>query len=118
MDYEVFMLSRIRERYEQTGNTREAVAVGLGDTARIITSAGAVMVAVALGFAFDPSVMVKIIGVGLASAILVDATIARLVLVPAAMALLGDRNWYLPRWLGRRPPPVPQPAPLDEPVHA
>jgi RND superfamily putative drug exporter len=118
MDYEVFMLSRVRERYEQTGNTLEAVAVGLGDTARIITSAGAVMVAVALGFALDPSVMVKIIGVGLASAILVDVTVARLVLVPAAMALLGDRNWYLPRWLGRSPSSVPQPAPLDEPVHA
>jgi RND superfamily putative drug exporter len=118
MDYEVFMLSRVRERYERSGNTREAVAAGLGDTARIIASAGAVMVAVALGFALDPSVMVKIIGVGLASAILVDVTIARLVLVPATMALLGDRNWYLPRWLGGRLPRAEQPAPLHGPAHA
>ena len=67
------------------------------------------MIAVALGFALDPRVMVKIIGVGMAAAILVDVTIARLVLVPAAMALLGERNWYLPRWLGG-PPPAPASA--------
>jgi RND superfamily putative drug exporter len=108
MDYEVFMLSRVRERYERTGDTREAVALGLGDTARIVASAGAIMVAVALGFALDPGVMVKIVGVGLAAAILVDVTIARLVLVPATMALLGDRNWYLPRWLGGRHPAAPR----------
>jgi putative drug exporter of the RND superfamily len=128
MDYEVFMLSRVRERYEQTGDTRDAVAHGLGDTARIITSAGAIMVAVALGFALDPTVMVKIIGVGLAAAILIDVTIARMVLVPAAMALLGDRNWYLPHWLGGQPrntQPVPadpqpaaQPTPAADPMPA
>jgi putative drug exporter of the RND superfamily len=111
MDYEVFMLSRVREHYEKTGDTREAVALGLSDTARIITSAGAIMVAVAVGFALDPGVMVKIVGVGLAAAILVDVTIARLVLVPATMALLGDRNWYMPRWLSRRARPAPRPAP-------
>ncbi|MGX6603029.1 MMPL family transporter [Micromonosporaceae bacterium Da 78-11] len=93
MDYEVFTLSRVRQRRLQTGDTVEAVALGLGDTARIITSAGAIMIAVAAGFALDPGVMVKIIGVGLAAAILVDVTIARLVLVPAVMVLLGERNW-------------------------
>jgi len=108
MDYEIFMLSRVQERYESSGDPRGAVADGMAATARIITAAAAVMVAVATGFALDPSVMVKIIGVGMASAILVDVTIARLLLVPAAMALLGARNWYLPRWLDRmlsRPEP-------------
>jgi RND superfamily putative drug exporter len=101
MDYEVFMLSRVRESYERTGDSRGAVADGLSATARIITAAAAIMVAVAAGFALDPSVTVKIVGVGMASAILVDVTIGRLLLVPAAMALLGARNWYLPRWLHR-----------------
>ncbi len=101
MDYEVFMLSRVQDSYQRTGDPRGAVADGLAATARIITAAAAIMIAVAAGFAFDPSVMVKIIGVGMASAILVDVTIGRLLLVPAAMALLGARNWYLPRWLDR-----------------
>jgi putative drug exporter of the RND superfamily len=101
MDYEVFMLSRVQDSYQRTGDPRGAVADGLTATARIITAAAAIMIAVAAGFAFDPSVMVKIIGVGMASAILVDVTIGRLLLVPAAMALLGARNWYLPRWLDR-----------------
>ncbi|HEU4424254.1 MAG TPA: MMPL family transporter [Pilimelia sp.] len=100
MDYEVFMLSRVREEYQRTRDAAGSVVVGLADTARIVTSAGAIMIAVAVGFALDPGVMVKIVGVGLAAAIFVDITIARLLLVPAAMVLLGDRNWYLPRWLG------------------
>jgi len=111
MDYEVFLLSRVRERYERTGDNSGSVVAGLADTTRIITSAGAIMVAVALGFALDPSVMVKIVGVGMAAAILIDITITRLLLVPAAMALLGDRNWYLPSWLGGTRGPVPAPAP-------
>ncbi len=101
MDYEVFMLSRVQDSYQRTGDPRGAVADGLAATARIITAAAAIMIAVAAGFALDPSVMVKIIGVGMASAILVDVTIGRLLLVPAAMALLGARNWYLPRRLHR-----------------
>jgi RND superfamily putative drug exporter len=113
MDYEIFMLSRVQEHYERSGDPRGAVADGLAATARIITAAAAIMVAVATGFALDPSVMVKIIGVGMASAILVDVTIGRLLLVPAAMALLGARNWYLPRALDRilpRRTPAPQPG--------
>jgi RND superfamily putative drug exporter len=107
MDYEVFMLSRVRERYDQTGSVPASVVSGLADTARIVTSAAGIMIAVALGFALDPSVQVKIIGVGMAAAIFVDVTVARLMLVPAAMALLGERNWYLPRWLdGRSPAPA------------
>jgi RND superfamily putative drug exporter len=110
MDYEVFMLSRVQDSYERTGDPRGAVADGLAATARIITAAAAIMIAVAAGFALDPSVMVKIVGVGMASAILVDVTIGRLLLVPAAMALLGTRNWYLPRWLDRILPQRTAPA--------
>jgi RND superfamily putative drug exporter len=95
------MLSWVQESYERTADARAAVADGLAATARIISAAAAIMIAVAAGFALDPSVMVKIIGIGLASAILVDVTVGRMLLVPAAMALLGARNWYLPRWLGR-----------------
>jgi putative drug exporter of the RND superfamily len=106
MDYEVFMLSRARESYERTGEARTSVVEGLASTARIITSAGSIMIVVALGFAFDTSVMVKIIGVGMASAIFVDVTVARLILVPAAMALLGERAWSLPRGLDRLLPRI------------
>jgi RND superfamily putative drug exporter len=101
MDYEVFMLSRVRHEFDRTGDARGSVIVGLADTARIITSAATIMIAVALGFAFDPGVMVKIIGVGMASAIAIDVTVSRMLLVPAAMALLGRANWYLPKWLDR-----------------
>ena len=110
MDYEVFMLSRVQDSYERTGDPRGSVADGLAATARIITAAAAIMIAVAAGFALDPSVMVKIVGVGMASAILVDVTIGRLLLVPAAMALLGARNWYLPSRLDRILPRQAAPA--------
>ncbi|HEY7031653.1 MAG TPA: MMPL family transporter [Thermomicrobiales bacterium] len=103
MDYHVFLLSRIREHYDRTGNNREAVAVGLRSTARIITGAASIMVVVFGAFASGEIVFFQQLGFGLAVAILVDATIVRLVLVPASMALLGDRNWYLPRWLGWLP---------------
>ncbi len=112
MDYEVFLLTRVREVYERTRDTTEAVVVGTGAIARIITSAAGIMIAVAVGFALDPSVMVKIIGVGMATAILVDVTIARLILVPAAVTLLGTRNWYMPRWLGGQRPPVDAASPV------
>jgi RND superfamily putative drug exporter len=101
MDYEVFLLSRVREEYLRTGDSAASVVAGLSSTARVISSAAAIMVAVFLGFALDPAVVIKMMGIGLATAIAVDATVVRLVLVPATMALLGDRNWYLPRWLDR-----------------
>jgi RND superfamily putative drug exporter len=99
MDYHVFLLSRIREHYDATLDNRESVAVGLQSTGRIITGAALIMVAVFAGFASGKLVMFQQMGFGLAIAVLLDATIVRSVLVPASMALLGDRNWYLPRWL-------------------
>jgi RND superfamily putative drug exporter len=99
MDYHVFLLSRIREHYDATHNNRESVAVGLQATGRIITGAALIMVAVFAGFASGKLVMFQQMGFGLAVAVLIDATIVRSVLVPASMALLGDRNWYMPRWL-------------------
>ncbi|HEX5164358.1 MAG TPA: MMPL family transporter [Thermomicrobiales bacterium] len=99
MDYHVFLLSRIREHYDATGRNRESVAVGLQSTAKIITGAALIMVAVFGGFASGQLVFMQQMGFGLAAAVFIDATLVRSVLVPAAMALLGDRNWYLPRWL-------------------
>ena len=104
MDYQVFLLSRIRERYDACGDTREAVAFGLSSTAGIITGAALIMVAVFAGLASGEMVMFQQIGFGLAVAIALDATLVRTVVVPASMALLGDWNWYLPRrleWLPR-----------------
>jgi len=99
MDYHVFLISRIREHYDLTGRNRESVAYGLQTTARIITGAAIIMVAVFFGFAAGRLVMFQQMGFGLGMAVLIDATIIRSVLVPSAMALLGDRNWYMPRWL-------------------
>jgi len=99
MDYHVFLLSRIREHYDATHNNRESVAVGLQSTARIITGAALIMVAVFGGFAAGNLTFLQQVGFGLGAAVLLDATIIRSILVPASMALLGDRNWYLPRWL-------------------
>jgi RND superfamily putative drug exporter len=106
MDYEVFLLSRIREEYLRTGDNAAAVADGLAATARVITAAAAIMVFVFGVFIFDPSIFIKQIGLGLATAVIVDATIVRMVLVPATMELLGDANWWMPRWLGRILPEV------------
>ena len=99
MDYHVFLLSRIRERFDQTGNNRESVAFGVRTTAGIITGAAAIMVAVFSGFAMGDLVDLQQVGFGLGLAVLLDATIIRSVLVPSSMALLGDLNWYLPKWL-------------------
>jgi RND superfamily putative drug exporter len=99
MDYHVFLLSRIREHYDLTGRNRESVAVGLHSTAKIITGAALIMVAVFGGFASGRLVMLQQMGFGLGVAVLLDATIVRSILVPSAMALLGDRNWYMPKWL-------------------
>ncbi|HEY6777409.1 MAG TPA: MMPL family transporter [Thermoleophilaceae bacterium] len=101
MDYEVFLISRIREEYLKDGDTRRAVADGLAKTARVITAAAAIMVVVFLAFLAAPDVFLKLFGIGLASAIFLDATIVRMVLVPAVMQLLGDRNWWIPNWLER-----------------
>jgi RND superfamily putative drug exporter len=106
MDYEVFLLSRIREEYLRTGDNAVAVADGLASTARVITAAAAIMVFVFGVFIFDPSIFIKQIGLGLATAVVVDATVIRMVLVPATMELLGNANWWMPRWLGRILPEV------------
>jgi putative drug exporter of the RND superfamily len=99
MDYEVFLVSRIREEYLKHGDTRTAVADGLAKTARVITAAAAIMVVVFLAFLAAPDTFLKLFGIGLASAIFLDATVVRMVLVPAVMQLLGDRNWWIPNWL-------------------
>ncbi len=99
MDYHVFLLSRIKERYDETGNNSESVVYGLHSTASIITGAALIMVAVFGGFALGPLSMFQQMGFGLAVAVILDATIIRMVLVPASMELLGDKNWYFPSWL-------------------
>ncbi|MBI2760510.1 MAG: MMPL family transporter [Chloroflexi bacterium] len=104
MDYEVFLISRIREEYTRTGDNASAVAHGLTVTARVITAAAAIMVVVFLSFVLGPDRTIKQFGIGLATAIFVDATVVRLILVPATMELLGDANWWLPRWLDRALP--------------
>ncbi len=101
MDYEVFLLSKIRERYDETGDNSSAVAQGVAATARVISAAAAIMVLVFGFFVFGSSREIKLIGLGLATAVFVDATIVRLVLVPATMELLGAKNWWLPSWLDR-----------------
>jgi len=99
MDYEVFMLTRIREEYDRTGDARTSVADGLASTARVITAAAAIMVVVFGSFLFEEIREIKLFGLGLGLAVLIDATLIRMILVPATMALLGDRNWWMPRWL-------------------
>jgi uncharacterized membrane protein YdfJ with MMPL/SSD domain len=99
MDYQVFLLSRIRERYDESGNTTDAVIFGVGSTARIITGAALIIVAVFSGFARGDLVMFQQMGFGVAVALLIDATIIRSVLLPSTMKLLGEWNWYFPRWL-------------------
>jgi RND superfamily putative drug exporter len=100
----VFLLSRVREEYVRTGDNSLAVADGLAATARVITAAAAVMIAVFLSFVLGDVRVIKLFGLGMASAILIDATLVRMLLVPATMELLGDANWWLPRWLDRRLP--------------
>jgi RND superfamily putative drug exporter len=114
MDYEVFLLSRIRERYEATGDSRRAVAQGLAASARTISSAALIMVAVFAVFAGTGVASVKEIGFGLAVAIALDATIVRLILVPATMELMGEWNWWLPKPLGRILPRAPFEGPSGE----
>jgi RND superfamily putative drug exporter len=101
MDYEVFLLSRVREEYVRTGDSHRSVVDGLAATARVITSAALIMISVFAAFLLTPDVEVKMFAVGLTVAVLVDASVVRMVLVPATMALMGDANWWLPRWLDR-----------------
>jgi putative drug exporter of the RND superfamily len=101
MDYEVFLISRIREEYLKHGDTSRAVADGLAKTARVITAAAAIMVVVFLAFLASQEVFLKLLGIGLASAVFLDATLIRMVLVPAVMQLLGKANWWIPSWLER-----------------
>jgi RND superfamily putative drug exporter len=112
MDYEIFLLTRIRERFLQTGNTHDAVAYGVSTSARTITSAALIMIAVFIGFAFAGMPLVAEIGVACAVAIAVDATVVRLVLVPALMAVFAEWNWWLPAWLERILPSVDFEKPL------
>jgi RND superfamily putative drug exporter len=116
MDYEVFLLSRVREEYLKGRDTASAVTEALARTARVITAAALIMVAVFGAFALSPEVFLKLIGVGLATAILVDATVVRMVLVPSVMQLLGERNWWLPRWLDRLIPRMELEAPVPAPA--
>ncbi|WP_063832354.1 MULTISPECIES: MMPL family transporter [Streptomyces] len=104
MDYEVFLVSRMREAWLRTNDNAESIVSGLAGTARVITAAAAIMVAVFAAFVPAPDLPVKVIGVGMGSAILIDATLVRLLLVPAVMHLLGRGNWWLPAWLDRRLP--------------
>jgi putative drug exporter of the RND superfamily len=104
MDYEVLLLSRMREEYDRTGDNVQAVAAGLERTGRLITGAAAIMAAVFFGFGLARSVIVQAVGIGIGIAVMVDATIVRALLVPAAMRLMGRWNWWRPAWLGRRRP--------------
>jgi putative drug exporter of the RND superfamily len=116
MDYHVFLLSRIREHYEETGKNKEAVAVGLKATSRIITGAAAIMIVVFATFAAGDLVMLQQLGFGLAVAVLLDATLIRSILVPASMALLGRMNWYLPAALRKIIPRLQLEGPRSKPV--
>jgi uncharacterized membrane protein YgcG len=114
MDYEVFLLSRIKEEFDRTGDARGSVADGLAATAQVITAAAAIMIVVFGAFLLEDQRVIKLFGVGLAVAVLLDATLVRLLLVPATMELLGERNWWLPRWLDRILPSLN----VEGPAHA
>ena len=111
MDYEVFLLSRVREDWLDTGDATGSVVRGLASTGRVISAAAAIMVAVFLGFASEVDVVVKQLGVGMAVAITLDATLVRMVLVPATMTMLGRWNWWMPAWLDRLVPVIEVDAP-------
>ncbi|HYO33586.1 MAG TPA: MMPL family transporter, partial [Nocardioidaceae bacterium] len=104
MDYEVFLVSRMRESWLRTGDNHRAILEGLAGTGRVITAAAAIMIAVFAAFVPSPDIILKVIGVGMAAAILIDATVVRMLLVPSVMHLLGRANWWIPAWQGRRLP--------------
>ncbi len=101
MDYEVFLIARIKEEYNKTGDSRQSVVTGLAATARVITAAALIMIAVFVSFVPNPDPTVKMIGLGLAVSVLIDATVVRMMLVPSTMELAGRANWWIPRWLDR-----------------
>jgi RND superfamily putative drug exporter len=113
MDYEVFLLSRVREEYLVSGDNATAVADGLAATARVITAAAAIMIAVFMSFVLGDLRVLKLLGLGLATAIFIDASIVRMVLVPATMELLGKANWWIPKWLDRILPRISIEAPPE-----
>lgn len=113
MDYEVFLLSRVREEYLVSGDNATAVADGLASTARVITAAAAIMISVFMSFVLGDLRVLKLMGLGLATAILIDATVVRMVLVPSTMELLGRANWWMPKWLDRIVPHISVEAPPD-----
>ena len=122
MDYEVFLMSRMKEEWTRTGDPRDAVVLGVANTARVITTAALIMIVVFLSFVANPSPTVKLIGFGMAVAVFIDSTLVRMVMVPAAMELFGKRAWWLPRWLewlprldvdGVAPEPIHKDAPAD-----
>ena len=106
MDYEVFLLSRIKEEFDRTGDAVNSVANGLAATARVITAAAAIMVVVFGSFLLEDDRIIQLFGTGLALAVLLDATLVRMVVAPSTMQLLGKRNWWFPRWLDRIIPSV------------
>jgi RND superfamily putative drug exporter len=106
MDYEVFLLSRIHEHYLACRNARQAIIEGVGTTARVITSAALIMIAVFGAFILSSDVTTKLFGVGLSLAVLLDVTLVRMILVPAVLSLLGERAWWLPSWLDRWLPAI------------
>jgi RND superfamily putative drug exporter len=118
MDYEVFLLSRVREEYLRSGDNATAVADGLASTARVITAAAAIMIAVFMSFVLGDLRVLKLMGLGLATAVFIDATIVRMVLVPSTMELLGKANWWLPKWLDRVVPRISVEAPPELPPTA
>jgi putative drug exporter of the RND superfamily len=101
MDYEVFLISRVHEAWTKTADAHRSVAIGIGSTARVITTAAAIMIVVFTSFVLDPDPTVKMLAIGMAAAVLIDASIIRMVLVPAVMSLLGRHAWWIPRWLDR-----------------
>jgi putative drug exporter of the RND superfamily len=101
MDYEVFLISRVHEAWTKTADAHRSVAIGIGSTARVITTAAAVMIVVFTSFVLDPDPTVKMLAIGMAAAVLIDASIIRMILVPAVMSLLGRHAWWIPRWLDR-----------------
>jgi len=114
MDYEIFLLSRVKEDWDVGHDNGHAVASGLASTARVITCAALIMVSVFIAFVASTAVVIKMIAVGLAASVLIDASIVRLLLVPATMFLLGDSNWWLPRWLDRILPHIEAEGHLDD----
>jgi RND superfamily putative drug exporter len=115
MDYEVFLLSRIRESWLTTRDNAKSVTDGLAATARVITSAALIMASVFFAFLLSNNVIIKMLALGLGASVIIDATLVRLVLVPATMNLVGNANWWTPHWLNRL---LPNPGPEDGRAHA